>query len=163
MGAAFGTAKAGIGIAGIGTFRPDLIMKVMALYWCGMQLTVQSLIPIVMSGILAVYALVISVLIASDIKPPPEKNYSLYAGFCHMAAGLSVGLSGLAAGYAIGIVGDAVGCCCTLQHQAANLSGRALVHAPVAHLCRHGADSHFCRSTGSLRVCIPLSRSCLLF
>jgi F0F1-type ATP synthase membrane subunit c/vacuolar-type H+-ATPase subunit K len=69
---------------------------------------VQSLIPIVMSGILAVYALVISVLIASDIKPPPEKNYSLYAGFCHMAAGLSVGLSGLAAGYAIGIVGDAV-------------------------------------------------------
>lgn len=60
-----------------------------------------------MSGILAVYALVISVLIASDIKPPPEKNYSLYAGFCHMAAGLSVGLSGLAAGYAIGIVGDA--------------------------------------------------------
>ncbi|KAH7065727.1 V-ATPase proteolipid subunit C-like domain-containing protein [Paraphoma chrysanthemicola] len=92
-GAAYGTAKAGIGIAGIGTYRPDLIMK--------------SLIPIVMSGILAVYALVISVLIASDIKPPPERNYSLYAGFCHMAAGLSVGLSGLAAGYAIGIVGDA--------------------------------------------------------
>lgn len=68
----------------------------------------QSLIPIVMSGILAVYALVISVLIASDIKPPSEKNYSLFAGFMHMAAGLSVGLSGLAAGYAIGIVGDAV-------------------------------------------------------
>lgn len=62
-----------------------------------------------MSGILAVYALVISVLIASDIKPPPEKQYSLFAGFMHMGAGLSVGLSGLAAGYAIGIVGDAVG------------------------------------------------------
>ncbi|RMZ66403.1 V-type proton ATPase 16 kDa proteolipid subunit 2 [Pyrenophora seminiperda CCB06] len=88
-GAAYGTAKAGIGIAGIGTYRPDLIMK--------------SLIPIVMSGILAVYALVISVLIASDIKPPPNNTYSLYAGFMHMAAGLSVGLSGLAAGYAIGI------------------------------------------------------------
>ncbi|CAO2652042.1 Nn.00g003250.m01.CDS01 [Neocucurbitaria sp. VM-36] len=93
MGAAYGTAKAGIGIAGIGTYRPDLIMK--------------SLIPIVMSGILAVYALVISVLIASAIKPPPDTTYSLYAGFMHMAAGLSVGLSGLAAGYAIGIVGDA--------------------------------------------------------
>ncbi|KAF1943685.1 V-type ATPase [Clathrospora elynae] len=92
MGAAYGTAKAGIGIAGIGSYRPDLIMK--------------SLIPIVMSGILAVYALVISVLIASDIKPPPA-TYSLYAGFMHMAAGLSVGLTGLAAGYAIGIVGDA--------------------------------------------------------
>jgi F0F1-type ATP synthase membrane subunit c/vacuolar-type H+-ATPase subunit K len=61
-----------------------------------------------MSGILAVYALVISVLIASDIKPPPNKNYTLFAGFLHMAAGLSVGLAGLAAGYAIGIVGDVV-------------------------------------------------------
>jgi hypothetical protein len=28
MGAAYGTAKSGIGIAGIGTYRPDLIMKV---------------------------------------------------------------------------------------------------------------------------------------
>lgn len=27
IGAAFGTAKAGIGIAGIGMYRPDLIMK----------------------------------------------------------------------------------------------------------------------------------------
>lgn len=31
-GAAYGTAKAGIGIAGVGTFRPDLIMKVHSLY-----------------------------------------------------------------------------------------------------------------------------------
>lgn len=28
-GAAYGTAKSGIGIAGVGTFRPDLIMKVL--------------------------------------------------------------------------------------------------------------------------------------
>jgi V-type H+-transporting ATPase proteolipid subunit len=28
MGAAYGTAKSGIGISGVGTFRPDLIMKV---------------------------------------------------------------------------------------------------------------------------------------
>ncbi|CAI6341156.1 unnamed protein product [Periconia digitata] len=94
VGAAYGTAKSGIGIAGVGTFRPDLIMK--------------CLIPVVMSGILAVYALVISVLIASDIRPPGDSsNYSLFAGFMHMASGLSVGLSGMAAGYAIGIVGDA--------------------------------------------------------
>jgi V-type H+-transporting ATPase 16kDa proteolipid subunit len=31
MGAAYGTAKSGIGIGGVGTFRPDLIMKVCAL------------------------------------------------------------------------------------------------------------------------------------
>ncbi|KAI5297870.1 v-type proton ATPase 16 kDa proteolipid subunit 2 [Ascosphaera atra] len=92
VGAAYGTAKAGIGIAGVGTFRPDLIMK--------------SLIPVVMSGIIAVYGLVIAVLIANDMGPPPEQSYSLYSGFMHLGAGLSVGLAGLAAGYTIGIVGD---------------------------------------------------------
>jgi V-type H+-transporting ATPase proteolipid subunit len=105
-----------------------------------------------MSGILAVYALVISVLIASDIKPPPEKNYSLYAGFCHMAAGLSVGLSGLAAGYAIGIVGDAVCLALFMVKHILTFTGRALVHAPVENLRRHGSDSHFRRSPGSLWV-----------
>jgi V-type H+-transporting ATPase proteolipid subunit len=92
LGAAFGTAKSGIGIAGIGTYRPDLIMK--------------SLIPVVMSGIIAVYALVISVLVSGSIKP--DETYPLFNGFLHLAAGLSVGLAGLAAGYAIGIVGDKV-------------------------------------------------------
>ncbi|KAK2735728.1 v-type proton ATPase 16 kDa proteolipid subunit 2 [Onygenales sp. PD_40] len=92
IGAAYGTAKAGIGIAGVGTFRPDLIMK--------------SLIPVVMAGIIAVYGLVIAVLIAGDLGPPPQKTYSLYSGFMHLGAGLSVGLAGLAAGYTIGIVGD---------------------------------------------------------
>ncbi|KAJ9196081.1 hypothetical protein DTO166G4_19 [Paecilomyces variotii] len=91
MGAAYGTAKSGIGISGVGTFRPDLIMK--------------SLIPVVMSGIIAVYGLVIAVLIAGDIGP--TANTSLYTGFMHLAAGLSVGLAGVSAGYTIGIVGDA--------------------------------------------------------
>ena len=59
-----------------------------------------------MSGIIAVYALVIAVLIAGDMGPPPQQNYSLFTGFMHLASGLSVGLTGLAAGYAIGIVGD---------------------------------------------------------
>ena len=97
-----------------------------------------------MSGILAVYALVISVLIASDIKPPPEKEYSLFAGFMHMGAGLSVGLSGLAAGYAIGIVGDAVRA--RIRTTAAQLLtsiGCAFLHAPVEDLRRHGPHSHF--------------------
>ncbi|KAL5003587.1 hypothetical protein BDV10DRAFT_153644 [Aspergillus recurvatus] len=94
-GAAYGTAKAGIGIAGVGTFRPDLIMK--------------SLIPVVMSGIIAVYGLVIAVLIQGDVTPPTgtKSSLSLYAGCMHLASGLSVGLAGIAAGYTIGIVGDA--------------------------------------------------------
>lgn len=38
----------------------------------------------------------------------PRIEYSLYAGFIHLAAGLACGFTGLAAGYAIGIVGDSV-------------------------------------------------------
>jgi V-type H+-transporting ATPase proteolipid subunit len=68
----------------------------------------QSLIPVVMSGIIAVYALVVAVLIAGNMRPPPEMQYSAFNGFLHLACGLSVGLTGLAAGYAIGIVGDSV-------------------------------------------------------
>lgn len=58
-----------------------------------------------MSGIIAVYGLVIAVLIAGDLGP--KVSYSLFSGFVHLGAGLSVGLAGLAAGYAIGIVGNA--------------------------------------------------------
>ncbi|KDQ06781.1 hypothetical protein BOTBODRAFT_39324 [Botryobasidium botryosum FD-172 SS1] len=91
IGAAYGTSKAGIGITGMGTFKPELIMK--------------SLVPVVMSSIVAVYGLVVSVLISSSLAP--DKDYPLYFGFVHLAAGLSCGLTGLSAGYAIGIVGDA--------------------------------------------------------
>jgi len=61
-----------------------------------------------MSGIIAVYALVVAVLIAGDMGPPPGQTYALFNGFMHLACGLSVGLSGVAAGYAIGVVGDMV-------------------------------------------------------
>ena len=59
-----------------------------------------------MAGIIAVYALVISVLIAGNIDP--NKTMALSNAANYLAAGLSVGGSGLAAGYAIGVVGDAV-------------------------------------------------------
>jgi len=91
MGAAYGTAKSGTGIAAMSVMRPELIMK--------------SIIPVVMAGIIAIYGVVVAVLIAGQVAPAP--GYSLFNGFVHLGAGLSVGLSGLAAGYAIGIVGDA--------------------------------------------------------
>ncbi|TFL01844.1 vacuolar ATP synthase proteolipid subunit [Pterulicium gracile] len=91
VGAAIGTAKTGIGIAGLGSFRPEYIMK--------------SLVPVVMSGIIAVYGLVVSVLIAGTLQP--GKDYPLAAGFIHLGAGLACGMTGLSAGYAIGYVGDA--------------------------------------------------------
>ncbi|RDB14831.1 V-type proton ATPase subunit c' [Hypsizygus marmoreus] len=108
VGAAFGTAKSGIGIAGLGSFKPELIMK--------------SLIPVVMSGIIAVYGLVVSVLIAGSLKPV---DYSLFAGFTHLGAGLACGMTGLAAGYAIGIVGDS--CVRAYVHEAKVFVGMVLI------------------------------------
>lgn len=90
MGAAYGTAKAGTGIAAMAVMRPELIIR--------------SVIPVVMAGIIAIYGLVVAVLISKDLN---GDGYKLFKGFVHLGAGLSVGLSGLAAGFAIGIVGDA--------------------------------------------------------
>ncbi|KAH0554692.1 V-type proton ATPase 16 kDa proteolipid subunit [Cotesia glomerata] len=92
LGAAYGTAKAGTGIAAMSVMRPELIMK--------------SIIPVVMAGIIAIYGLVVAVLIAGGLSEP-SAGYSLYKGFIHLGAGLAVGFAGLAAGFAIGIVGDA--------------------------------------------------------
>lgn len=91
LGAAYGTAKSGSGIAAMAVMRPELVN--------------QSIIPVVMAGIVAIYGLVVAAVISNSIKPPPE--YKLYQGFLHLGAGLAVGLSGLAAGFAIGVVGDA--------------------------------------------------------
>lgn len=90
LGAAYGTAKSGTGIAAMSVMRPELIMK--------------SVIPVVMAGIIAIYGLVVAVLIAQGIQ---FNSYTLFKSFADLGAGLSVGLSGLAAGFAIGIVGDA--------------------------------------------------------
>ncbi|KAI9039896.1 uncharacterized protein KD926_008997 [Aspergillus affinis] len=62
-----------------------------------------GIIPIVMAGILGIYGLVVSVLIANGLV----QKVTLYTSIVQMGAGLSVGLARLAAGFAIGIVGDA--------------------------------------------------------
>lgn len=69
--------------------RPDLIVK--------------NIVPVVMAGIIGIYGLVVSVLVANNLK----QELALFTGFIQLGAGLSVGLAGLAAGFAIGIVGDA--------------------------------------------------------
>lgn len=62
LGAAYGTAKSGTGIAAMSVMRPELIMK--------------SIIPVVMAGIIAIYGLVVAVLIAGGLGEP--KEYALY-------------------------------------------------------------------------------------
>lgn len=130
MGAAYGTAKSGVGIASMGVMRPELVMK--------------SIVPVVMAGVLGIYGLIIAVIITTGstlkfnffkfhyffriylnlnrkndrfanhlkikiklIYIVSEDGYTLFMGYGHLGAGLSCGLAGLAAGMAIGIVGDA--------------------------------------------------------
>ncbi|KAE9263102.1 hypothetical protein PR003_g33279, partial [Phytophthora rubi] len=45
LGAAYGTAKTGVGIASMGVMRPDLAMR--------------NIIPVVMAGVLGIYALIV--------------------------------------------------------------------------------------------------------
>ncbi|KAI8811594.1 vacuolar H+ ATP synthase-like protein 16 kDa proteolipid subunit [Cladochytrium replicatum] len=89
FGAAYGTAKSGVGIATMGVLRPDLVLK--------------NALPVVMAGIIGIYGLVVAVLLSSGLS----RDMTLFASFIQLAAGLGQGLSGLAAGYAIGVVGDA--------------------------------------------------------
>merc|ERR1712167_424112 len=93
LGAAYGTAKSGVGVANMGVLHPDVVMK--------------SIIPVVMAGVLGIYGLIVAVLLASGIKADGAYSYSSYSGFSALSAGLCCGLAGLAAGIAIGIVGDA--------------------------------------------------------
>merc|ERR1712137_597575 len=44
LGAAYGTAKSGVGISSMGVMRPDMIMR--------------SIIPVVMAGVLGIYGLI---------------------------------------------------------------------------------------------------------
>merc|ERR1711920_618064 len=95
LGAAYGTAKSGVGVSSMGVMKPDLVMK--------------SIIPVVMAGVLGIYGLIIAVIIGNGVKVPSDGKpvYSSFTGFAHLAGGLACGLSGVAAGIAIGIVGDA--------------------------------------------------------
>ena len=54
LGAAYGTAKAGVGIVSVAVLKPDLLFK--------------SIIPVVMAGILGMYGLIIAILIRGSCK-----------------------------------------------------------------------------------------------
>merc|ERR1712010_174675 len=93
LGAAYGTAKSGVGVGNMGVLHADMVMK--------------SIIPIIMAGVLGIYGLIVAVLLASSITGDNNYSYASYSGYSALAAGLCCGMAGLAAGVAIGIVGDA--------------------------------------------------------
>lgn len=54
LGAAYGTAKSGVGLSAMGVLRPDLVLK--------------CIVPVVMAGILGIYGVVVSVLLSGGRK-----------------------------------------------------------------------------------------------
>ncbi len=54
LGAAYGTAKSGVGICSMGVLKPDLIIR--------------AVIPVVMAGILGIYGLIVSVILNQKSK-----------------------------------------------------------------------------------------------
>merc|ERR1712188_31222 len=93
LGAAYGTAKSGVGVANMGVLHAEMVMK--------------SIIPIIMAGVLGIYGLIVAVLLTSSITGDAPYSYASYSGYSALAAGLCCGMAGLSAGIAIGIVGDA--------------------------------------------------------
>ena len=91
LGAAYGTAKSGVGICSMGVLKPDKIIK--------------SVIPVIMAGILGIYGLIVAVILNQKI--PQTAAYEYKKAYSHLASGLCCGLSSLGAGIAIGIGGDA--------------------------------------------------------
>ena len=54
IGAAYGTAKSGVGIASMGVMNPGIVMK--------------NIIPVVMAGVLGIYGLIVAVIIQGSSK-----------------------------------------------------------------------------------------------
>src|SRR5947207_7030918 len=96
FGAAYGTAKSGVGIASMGVLRPDLIIK--------------NVVPVIMAGIIGIYGLVVAVLVSHGCMFTFSPSLAvcallrrtgwlmvvapiqpLYTGFIQLGAGLSVG------------------------------------------------------------------------
>ena len=52
LGAAYGTAKSGVGVAAMGVMHPQMVMR--------------AIIPVVMAGVVGIYGLIISVIISTN-------------------------------------------------------------------------------------------------
>merc|ERR1719428_1857113 len=79
LGAAYGTAKSGVGVANMGVLHADMVMK--------------SIIPIIMAGVLGIYGLIVAVLLGSAIEGSTPYGYASYSGYSALAAGLCCGMA----------------------------------------------------------------------
>merc|ERR1711939_602380 len=93
LGASYGTAKSGVGIASLGVIDASKVFR--------------ALIPIIMAGILGIYGIIVAVLLNGQVGTGGGKVMTGKEGYKLLGAGLACGLSALAAGLAIGVAGDA--------------------------------------------------------
>jgi V-type H+-transporting ATPase proteolipid subunit len=63
LGAAYGSAKAGVGICSMGVLKPELIMK--------------SVVPVVMAGILGIYGMIVAVIIVQRSTQNPMQSHPI--------------------------------------------------------------------------------------
>ena len=92
LGAAYGTAKSGVGICAMGIMKPSSIIK--------------GVIPVIMAGILGIYGLIVAVILGQKLSG--ENVYiDIKKGYQYLGSGLCCGLTSLGAGIAIGIGGEA--------------------------------------------------------
>lgn len=57
IGAAYGTAKSGVGISSMGVMNPGLVMR--------------NIIPVVMAGVLGIYGLIVAVILSGSSESMP--------------------------------------------------------------------------------------------
>ena len=91
LGAAYGTAKSGVGICAMGIMKPASIIK--------------GVIPVIMAGILGIYGLIVAVILGQKLSG--ENTYiDIKKGYQFLGSGLCCGLTSFGAGIAIGIGGE---------------------------------------------------------
>ena len=91
LGAAYGTAKSGVGICAMGIMKPSSIIK--------------GVIPVIMAGILGIYGLIVAVILGQKLSG--ENVYiDIKKGYQYLGSGLCCGLTSFGAGIAIGIGGE---------------------------------------------------------
>lgn len=66
IGAAYGTAKSGVGISSMGVMNPQLVMR--------------NIIPVVMAGVLGIYGLIVAVIIQGA-----SKSCIFFHAFCKVS------------------------------------------------------------------------------
>ena len=59
LGAAYGTAKSGVGVASMGVLKPELVMR--------------SIIPVVMAGVIGIYGLIVAVIVIGIGASAPRR------------------------------------------------------------------------------------------